>query len=150
MTINDPDTLKQFASGAFDGRFDRVVIGGGASFDVKSLAKQFSNKATFSSIKFTDVGANSIELDPRMRHAIVHYADHERFLKYLPTDYKSYTIFVSGDVVLKADDASVIRNWNTANHILIVLRQEQPSQEFINKFNLLKQKGELKNAHLLE
>lgn len=149
LTIEDPETLEQFAAGAFDRQADHVVVRPRSTSNVMGVAKQFSGKATFASIKFIDIDENAIELDPRMRHAIAHANEDESLFQYLPTDYNSYNIFVDAGVILTREDAMILGSWSYAKHILIVLKQ-QPSESFMKQFQLMTTKGLLRNVHLLQ
>lgn len=129
------------------GEYSRVFVEPSAypKDDMLSVAKTVDDFNQFSSIEMTDVNGNTMELDTQMKHVIANIVKGQFSFADLPSNYKTYTVFVGADVATTSDDVDAIASLRWAEHILIVFKQSS-NEAFSSRFDELIGMGKLKNV----
>lgn len=145
--IETPEDFHLFETGHYE-LYRRISITADAHPNVMSTVEQFADKKIHSMIKFTDANGNTMELDPMMRHAIAHCERGQSLFNYLPSSYKSYTIFVGTDVVATKEDVMALEDLMYAEHILVALSKGGQHEDFVDQFTVRQKMNKLSNVHL--
>lgn len=140
---------QQFLSGQVAEQFDRVFVEPSAcpKEDMLSVAKSIQDFTKYSSIEMTDIHGNQLELDTMMKHVIVKIVAGQFAFADLPSNYKTYTIFVGADAHTTSADVDALAELRWVNRIMVFFKQP-PCEGFQSRFDELVGMGKLRNVDL--